>query len=162
MKNKSVHCKDCGYLARVDIEKPPHFPSKEVGLPMRQPSFWMATYWPIRCHEWRANLDEELRTYSLVSGGEAIELNPIPGLTELKDFGAWERVINKERECEGFTPYMQGLSPDEHKAEERRQLEKRKTHQQAVKVAVIGALLTAGLTAGLLTFSDVLSKLFWD
>lgn len=129
---------------------------------MRQPSFWMATYWPIRCHEEKANLDEELRTYSLVSGSEAIEVNPTPGLTELKSSGKWQQVITRYRGCDGFTQYMQGLSPDQHKAEERRKVEKRKTHRQAVKVAVIGALLTAGLTAGLLTLSDVLSKLFWD
>ena len=157
MKNKPVQCKDCGYLAHVDIEKPPHFPSKEVGLPMRQPSFWMATYWPIRCHEQKANLDEELRTWG---SGAIVETNPTPGQTELKDFGKWQDIITQDRECDGFTPYMQGLSPDEHRIERRRQQEKYKDRFHALKVAVIASILTAILTGILVFFGNLLIKIF--
>ena len=89
---KTNKCKDCGYLALVHFEKSPpvpikpdFFPSKEVEFQRRQPEFWMPTYWPIRCHVQKANLDEELRTHYF-GGSLAVSDNMTLG-EELKDFG---------------------------------------------------------------------------
>ena len=140
MNEKPVKCKDCGYLALVHIEKSPpfpvrpgFFPSKEVDFPRRQPDFYMTTYEPIRCHVGKADLDEELRTW----GGGIVETNPIPGQTELKDFGKWQDIITQDRECDGFTPYMQGLSPNDHLAEERERQEKRSDRRHEYQIIAL-------------------------
>ena len=162
---KTVQCKDCGYLALVHIDPPPrhhvfadYYPSKEVEFQRRQSKFWMHKYWPIRCHVGKADLDKELRTYPLISGGYATNANPTPGVTELKSAWQWRQVITQDRECDGFTPYMQGLSPDEHRAEERRRNEKRKDRRHEVWIITLTTLVTASL----LTAGEVLIGLFWS
>ena len=158
MPRNIVKCKDCGYLSRVDTDKqatgdigPDYFPSKEMDLPWRQPDFRIFYYRPIRCHVGKANLDEELR---------GSHINPTPGTSELASPLKWYEVINKDRECDGFTPYMQGLSPDEHRIEERRRSEKNKDRFHAIKVTIIGSILTALLTGILVFLGNLLIKVF--
>ena len=161
MKKNPVQCKDCGYLSLVHIDLPSQFPvnprffaSKEVELPRRQAEFWRPTYWPIRCHVGKADLDEELRTW----GDGIVQDNPIPRETELEDLGKWQEIITRDRECDGFIPYMQGMSPDEHKADERRQLEKRRDRRHELWVIALTTLVTASL----LTIGEVLVKVLFN
>ena len=135
MSSKTVKCRDCGYLSFIDVESIggrglntyflQYRPSKEVPLRIREPELEMMHYFPIRCYVQKANLDDELKTYDLPKGGTGRFDNPTPGRSELEYVGKFEDIIGRDRECDGFTPYMQGLSPDEHRMESRRSEEKR-------------------------------------
>ena len=167
MPRKTVKCRDCGYLSFVDVESSggklnayflQHYSSKEVPLRLREPELEMMHYFPIRCHVQKADLDYEIKTYDLPSGGRATFDNPTPGISELEYPGKFEEIIGRDRECDGFTPYAQGLSPDEHRLEARRQAEKHEDRRRTFKDGVYLSILTAVL----ITVGAVLVKVFWN
>ena len=153
MKRETVQCKGCGYLAVIEPEAGD---SKEVLLYRRRSDYHMTAYHHIRCHLEKADLGKEL--VDQVFGDKWVrEINRYLNVLFLKK-EMWQSVINKQRQCDGFTPYMQGLSPDKHRLEARRQVEKRKDRRRTFKDGVFLSILTAVL----ITVGAVLVKVFWD
>ena len=129
-KRNTVKCADCGFLGtewHSSREVLPRF--RRFGNPEVEPLCYLGAH-------------DLLSEYK----------RPLLSFLELGTASAFLKVVSKERVCNAFTPYVEGLSPPEHKEQERNNLrDKQRNRRSYMQTGVIVLAALIGPSLAVLT-----------